>query len=87
MVGVYILRSDKNSCFYVGSTSDIEKRLIYHNLGRVKSTRNLRPWKLIRFLPCENEAVARGNELRLKKYKRKDILEKVIKDGMFPWDH
>lgn len=85
--GVYILQSNKNCRYYIGSTNDISKRVIYHNSGRVFSTKNLRPWELRIFIECENITIAKSNEFRLKKYKRRDIVEKVIEDGLFPWEY
>ncbi len=66
---------------------DVEKRLKEHNIGKVFSTKNTRLWVLKRFLSCESEREAKSNEFRLKKYKRKDILERVIQDGIFPWNY
>lgn len=51
------------------------------------STRLLRPLEFVAFIKCLDLADARRAEYRLKKYKRKDILEKTIKDGIFPWNH
>ncbi len=84
--GVYILQSQKNR-YYVGSTDNIARRLSEHNLGKVASTKNLIPWKIKVFIECVDLSEARSNEYRLKKYKRKDILEKVIKDKVFPWNY
>ena len=44
---VYILYSEKRSRYYVGQTTDIEKRLKRHNLGVVPSTKSGTPWKLV----------------------------------------
>lgn len=44
---VYILKSLKDDKFYVGQTQDLEKRLIRHNRGMVKSTKNRLPLILI----------------------------------------
>jgi len=85
--GVYILESQKNGRYYVGSTEDIDRRLRQHNAGSVLSTRNARPWILMVFVNCVNLTDARSSEYRLKKYKRKDILKKVIQDAVFPWDY
>lgn len=85
--GVYILKSNKNGRYYTGSTDDIENRLKYHNSGWVAATKNYRPFELLAFLPCVNLSEARKAEYRLKQYKRKDILEKVIADLKFPWLH
>jgi len=46
---VYIIRSDKDGTYYVGSTQDIESRLARHNQGRSKYTRNRGPWKMVYF--------------------------------------
>ena len=85
--GVYILQSDKNGRYYIGSTNNIKERLGIHNSGRVKSTVNLRPFVLKVFIVCLNSTEAKRAEYRLKKYKRRDILEKVINDSTFPWEH
>ena len=84
---VYILESQKNGKYYIGSTDDIDRRINQHNLGQVVSTRNTRPWRVKVFIKCVSLSDARKNEYRLKRYKRKDILEKVIKDKIFPWNY
>ena len=43
MYYVYVLRSQKNECLYVGHTKDLKKRLQEHNSGKVKSTKNRSP--------------------------------------------
>jgi putative endonuclease len=85
--GVYILKSQKNNRYYIGSTNNLSRRLNQHKLGQVMSTRLLRPLEFVAFIKCLDLADARRAEYRLKKYKRKDILEKTIKDGIFPWNH
>ena len=85
--GVYILESEKSGRYYIGSTDNINRRIKEHNLGKVVSTKNIRPWKIKIFIECDTLTEARSSEYRLKKYKRKDILEKVIKDKIFPWNH
>ena len=47
MFSVYILQSRKNGRYYIGCTKDVAQRLQQHNLGMTKSTRNLRPWRLV----------------------------------------
>jgi putative endonuclease len=84
---VYILESQKNNRYYVGSTDNINRRIYEHNIGKVVSTKNMRPWIVKVFIECDSLTKARSNEYRLKKYKRKDILEKVIKDKIFPWNY
>ena len=43
----YILQSLKDNRTYVGSTSDFKRRFIQHNDGRVKSTKNRIPFKVL----------------------------------------
>jgi predicted GIY-YIG superfamily endonuclease len=44
----YILRSDKTRRHYIGSTDNLERRVMDHNSGNTCSTKNRRPF-FIRF--------------------------------------
>ena len=63
---VYVLRSEKDGKLYVGSTSNIEKRLSTHNTGKVRSTKSRKPLSLIYQENYESITVARKRELFLK---------------------
>jgi len=81
MIGyVYILRSLKNGRLYIGSTQDIKKRISKHNSGNVVATRNIRPLKLEYYQEYDNVGLARNIERRLKNFKRKDFIEKIIRE-------
>ncbi len=47
MYYTYVLQSKKDGKFYVGFTEDLKQRFELHNKGRVDSTKNRRPLKLI----------------------------------------
>ncbi|MDO8555283.1 MAG: GIY-YIG nuclease family protein [bacterium] len=47
MYTVYTLKSLKDNNLYIGCTSNIIKRLSEHNNGKVQSTKNRKPLKLI----------------------------------------
>ena len=47
MFYVYILRSAVTSRFYIGSTQDLQARLLQHNAGASKATRRGVPWTLL----------------------------------------
>jgi putative endonuclease len=47
MYYVYILYSKNRDQFYTGHTDDVGDRFIRHNLGRSKSTKTGRPWRLV----------------------------------------
>jgi len=78
--GMYIIQSRKNSKYYIGSTENISSRLMVHNNGEVKATKLLIPWELKFFQLCHSIRGARQLEYRLKKLKRKDIIEGIIKE-------
>ncbi|MFH0803709.1 MAG: GIY-YIG nuclease family protein [Candidatus Tagabacteria bacterium] len=86
-IGVYILQSEKNKRYYIGSTNNITRRLEEHNSGKVSSTRNIGPLVLRCFISCKDLTEAKKSEFRLKQYKRRDIIEKIIKDSIFPWNY
>jgi len=77
---IYILKS-KNQRYYIGSTNNIERRIAEHNFGKTKSLKYIRPLELVFAQKYDNLKEARKIELRIKKFKNKSILEKIIKDG------
>ncbi|MBP8040521.1 MAG: GIY-YIG nuclease family protein, partial [Bacteroidales bacterium] len=62
MYYVYILKSLKDGRFYIGSTADVEKRLLYHNSGRQRSTKNRIPFVLVYSESFEDKAIALARE-------------------------
>ena len=64
---VYILRSDCNpSRHYTGLTSDLDKRLRWHNAGQNVDTARDRPWTLVVAFHFADEKIARRFENYLK---------------------
>ena len=47
MFYVYILQSLKDEKFYIGSSGDLKRRMDEHGKGKVASTKNRRPLKLV----------------------------------------
>jgi len=62
MFYVYLLKSEKNSKWYTGSTSDLRKRFKQHNENRSTYTKNKGPWKLIYYEACLSEKDAYARE-------------------------
>ena len=81
MPHVYILQSLTNGRYYIGSTSNLDKRLKHHLGGATPSTKRFGGVKLIFSQEFESLEVARKVERRLKNYKRKDFLQKIVRDG------
>ncbi|MBT6831833.1 GIY-YIG nuclease family protein [bacterium] len=44
---VYVLKSLSRSYFYVGMTNNLERRFAEHSIGKEKTTRFYRPFKLV----------------------------------------
>jgi predicted GIY-YIG superfamily endonuclease len=64
---VYVLRSESDpTAHYVGLTSDVEKRIDWHNFGPDGQTRRNRPWKPVIVLEFPNEPTAARFERYLK---------------------
>ena len=72
---VYILYSDKSSRYYVGQTTDIDKRLKRHNSGIVPSTKNGVPWILVLQLEVSTRSEAMILEKKIKKRGAKRFID------------
>lgn len=77
---VYILKSD-NEKYYVGSTTDINRRMDQHKSGHTPTTKRLGNMKLVFSQEFNSLKDARIIERRIKSWKRKDFIERIISDG------
>ncbi|MDD2786150.1 MAG: GIY-YIG nuclease family protein [Patescibacteria group bacterium] len=78
---VYILYSKTRDKYYIGSTIDIERRLCDHNYGNTASTKGGRPWICVFTMETSSLSEARALERRLKSYKSRVVIEKMINEG------
>ena len=78
---VYIIKSILNGRYYIGSTNDLERRLIEHNNGKTKSIKFSRPYKLVFKQGYASLNDARTIEIKLKKLKSRVIIERIIREG------
>ena len=74
----YILHSSKLDKFYVGSTTDIGRRLIEHNRGKEKFTKTGLPWVLVYKEDFEELLLARQREHYIKKMKSRKFIEVLV---------
>ena len=81
MAYVYILKSKKNNKYYIGSTNNYKKRIRQHVLGNVAFTKNIRPFKMVLLQEYLTITEARKIENKLKRLKRKDYIDKIVKEG------
>ena len=66
MFFVYILYSKNFDRYYIGMTSDVEKRVKDYNSGRTKSTKPYKPWEVIHKEKFQDRLEARKREKYLK---------------------
>lgn len=78
MYTVYVLKSLKDNNFYVGCTSNLEKRLINHCRGAVLSTKSRKPFELTFKEEYENKYTAFNKERYYKTAKGKKELKNRI---------
>ena len=67
MYYVYLLKSKKDNKFYIGSSSDILRRLNEHNSGKTKSIRHRIPFEVVGFKKFEDKNKARYFEYTVKR--------------------
>ena len=83
MFFVYILKSVKNNSYYIGCSNNIERRLIEHNSGTSKYTKNARPWNFVYKEQYVTLKEARKREREIKNWKKRARIEKLMCDGAF----
>ena len=81
MAFVYILESLEDGRYYIGSTKDINERIKHHFGGHTPSTKKFGKLKLVLSQEYRTLQEARSIERKLKRLKRKDYLEKIVRDG------
>jgi len=74
----YILKSLKDRKNYTGYTENLKLRFKQHQDGKVESTKNRRPLKLIYFEGCLNKKDAKKREKYFKTYYGKMFLKKRL---------
>lgn len=83
---VYILQSLKNQRFYIGSTNDLERRVLEHNSGKNKYTNLNKPFKLVFSQIFEELTMARKVEYKLKQLKSRRVIFNIIESGKIEID-
>jgi putative endonuclease len=75
---VYILWSERLKRYYIGSTSDIQRRIKEHNAGKSGYTRRGIPWKLVYKEISSTKQSAWIREMEIKRYKSGMQFKKLI---------
>ena len=79
---VYILYSESIRKYYIGCSSEPEKRLEFHNspLNKIWSKRG-QPWVLKRTFLFPDKTAALQAEKTIKRMKSKVFIEKIVENG------
>jgi len=75
---VYILQSKKDNKFYIGSSSNIQKRIQFHNAGLQRSTKHRIPFELVYSEEFEEKKSALAREKQIKAYKGGNAFKKLF---------
>jgi putative endonuclease len=84
MFFAYILLCADNT-FYIGSTNNLEKRLIQHNTSKSGAhyTKIRRPVELVYREECESLSAARKKEAEWKRLSRQQKVQMIENDSKF----
>lgn len=74
----YVLKSQKDNKFYIGSTANIENRFLQHQNGDVPSTKGRRPLDLVFYEAFPGADKARQRERYFKTTKGKVALDRML---------
>jgi putative endonuclease len=78
MYWVYILQSEKDGGYYIGYTSDMDKRLRQHNSGKTRSLKHRIPLRIVYREEFNTIQQAKKRELEIKSYKGGEAFRKLI---------
>lgn len=81
MAEVYILQSERNGRYYIGSSKSLDRRLEEHKNGKSKYTKLVLPVKLVFRQKFKDIRTSRKVEYWLKRQKDRKFLERVIREG------
>ena len=76
---VYVLSSKKDGNWYIGSTKDMQKRILSHNASKNRSTKQKMPWGIIYCEISLNKNDARAREKYLKSGQGRRYLKNRLK--------
>ena len=79
MYYVYLLKSESRNFVYKGLTDNLERRISQHNSGRVRSTKNKMPLKLIHFEKYATRTEAREREKYFKSGIGREEIDGLLK--------
>ena len=85
MFFVYILRSKADEGYYIGYTSNLDKRIREHNSGKTKSLKHRIPLELIYSEEFDTKKEAKAREEKQKSWKGGIALKNLLKSSPRLW--
>lgn len=82
MYFVYVLLSKRDNRLYIGFTANVHRRLKDHNSGKVLSTQNRRPFKLLYYEAHLSKQDALRRERYFKTAKGKTTLKQLLRNSL-----
>jgi len=82
MYKVYVLKSKKYKKSYVGTTNDLERRLIEHNSGQSAFTKRFMPWEVLYHEEFAEQQEAIKREKFLKSSSGRRFLKKIFEQSV-----
>ena len=79
MYYTYVLQSENDQKLYCGFTKDLKQRFDQHQKGKVVSTRDRRPLRLVYYEACIDKNEALKREKYFKTYYGRMYIQKRIK--------
>jgi putative endonuclease len=80
---VYILESEKDGSLYIGYTTNLEKRINEHKVGKALATKYKRPYKLVYYEMFLNQKDAKSREEYLKSGWGFRSIKKLLRNYFF----
>ena len=80
MFVVYILKSERDGCHYIGYTQNIQRRLDEHNTGKSVYTKRKMPWILVYCETHQTKSEAIKREKFLKAQRNVEFYRKLIEN-------
>lgn len=77
MYHTYILKSKKNSKYYVGYANNLDDRLKLHNANKVQATEGLGLWEIFHSERFQTEKEAINKERQIKSWKSRKAIERL----------
>ncbi len=75
---VYILQSLTDNKYYIGETSNVQARLLFHNNGYQRSTKSRIPFRLVMFEVYPDRIEALKREKQIKSWKGGKAFQRLI---------